>query len=106
MFSSNCVLCGLQVTDTMPGYVVPKSQVHVSCQQRDGRSPDDISDSLPCCASKDVLLQLGGSIIQTEKKIPKDQLWVYNREEKKIHRYVLSMYDPNVVSLLPESEGS
>ena len=104
MFSSNCVLCGIPVTDQMPGYVVPKTQVHVSCQQRDGRTPDDISDALPCCSSKDILLQLGGSIVQIQKEIPKNQVWVYNKEERKIHRYMLNKYGPEVVILIPEPE--
>lgn len=104
MFSSNCVLCGLPVTDQMPGYVVPKTQVHVTCQQRDGRTPDDISDALPCCASRDILAQLGGSIVQVQKEIPKNQMWVYNREERKVYRYLINLHDPDVVTLLPDPE--
>jgi hypothetical protein len=104
MFASNCILCGLPVTEEMPGYVVPKTQVHVHCQQRDGRSPDDISDALPCCPSRDILRQLGGSIVQVQKEIPKNQVWVYNREERKIHRYMLHSFGPEPLTLLPEPE--
>lgn len=104
MFVSNCILCGIPVDESMPGYVVPKAQVHVTCQQRDGRTPDDISEALPCCASRDVLIQLGGSIVQMEKKIPKNQVWVYNREEKKIYRYMVLPNGLEVVALLPDPE--
>lgn len=104
MFSSNCILCGIPVTDQMPGYVVPKAQVHVMCQQRDGRSPDDISDALPCCSSRDILRQLGGSIVQVQKDIPKNQVWVYNRDDREIHRYVIHPFGQEVLTLLPAPE--
>jgi hypothetical protein len=99
---TNCVMCGLPVTEDAPGYVVPKTKIHHHCQAVDGRHPDDISDSLPCCEARNILGQLCGSIVQVEDKIPKDQLWVYNRTEKKVYRYRVFFHGQTLLELLPD----
>jgi hypothetical protein len=101
---SNCVLCGLPVTDDAPGIVVPKSKIHYHCHNLDGRHPDEISDALPCCESRNILAQLCGSIVQIQDKIPRDQMWVYNRNEKKVYRYRVYPQGSTLIELIGEQD--
>lgn len=102
---SNCVLCGLPVTDDAPGIVVPKSKIHYHCHNLDGRHPDDISEALPCCESRNVLSQLCGSIVQIQDKIPSNQIWVYNRNEKKVYRYLFHSSGPVLIELIHSEDA-
>ena len=101
LLTSNCLLCGLPIYEDHY-LVIPKAKTHEHCQQKDGRHPDDLADAFPCCHSKNILYQLGGSIIQIQDGIPKDQVWVYNRKEKQIHRYKILDHGDAVLELVGE----
>jgi len=103
--TTNCILCGLPVTDDAPGVVVPKAKMHYHCHSQDGRHPDDIADALPCCDARHILSQLCGSIVQIQEKIPSNQMWVYNRKEKKVYRYLFYSSGPILLELLSEQEA-
>lgn len=103
--ATNCVLCGLPVTEDAPGIAIPKTKIHYHCHNLDGRHPDDIADALPCCESRNVLSQLCGSIVQIQEKIPSNQIWVYNRNEKKMYRYRFYPSGPIMMELIGDQEA-
>lgn len=100
---SNCLLCGMPISEDHY-IVIPKAKLHEHCQQRDGRHPDDLADAYPCCHSKDIVFQLGGSIVQIQDGIPKNQVWVYDRSNKKMHRYEINPYGDSVLMLIPDDK--
>lgn len=91
-----CVSCGLPVGD-QPSFLIPKAKIHQRCQEIDGRHPDDIAEALPCCQSRAVLLNLCGSVVQTEKGIPNNQLWVYDKDRKMVNRFIVSPTGPTLL---------
>lgn len=77
-----CICGGPEDPNESKIVLIPKGICHEACyRQIPQESLWAFADTIPCCSSNVFLTGLGGAVVRTSKKVPKDELWFFDDEQ-------------------------